>query len=185
MDFNDPALYERHRAVAHECGHVTAAWLSPIVVEIECVRFEGTGGETKLIYLNKDTSDVFAERVVIALAGMAGEGLVWGRIRSGGCDNDLSEAYEFAEKLTRLTTIESLRRQWRDSGHSKVNVASMFAQPPPPPVSETLNLGYRRARSRIINYRAGFDRMCVLAAGKDIVTREEIQSQFGPRPWAP
>ncbi len=61
----------------------------------------------------------------------------------------------------------------------------MLVEKPPKPVGELMNLALRRAKWLILEHRSGFERLCVLAAGKDIVTREEIQSQFGPRPWAP
>lgn len=186
MNFNDPDLYARYRPVIHECGHATVAWLSPAVAFVERITFHDDGGAKTDIGYCPDHLEFHSERMVISMAGMAAEIIVWRRVRAAGFQNDLANAWAAAEIVGRYSPSEDLARRWTSCfSDSSLDVTSMLVEKTPRRVGELMNLAFRRAKWLILENRAGFDRLCALAVGKRIVTREEIRSQFGPRPWGP
>lgn len=186
MNFNDPDLYERYRPVVHECGHAAAAWLSPAVVFVQRITFHSDGGAITDIDYWVGHAEFHLERMVISMAGMAAEIIVWKKVRAVGFQNDLANAWMAAEAVSQDSSPKDVACRWGSSlSDTTMDVARMLVEKPPKRVGELMNLAFRRAKWLLLENRAGFDRLCVLAAGKDIVTRDEIRSQFGPRPWGP
>jgi len=181
-------LYRRRRAYAHECGHAAVAWLSPAVVSIPGITFRRYGeraAQTAIQFL-PGHPDYLIENALVTLGGLAGEVLVWKRVRSGGFADDLPMALEALTKFLERSTVGSIRRRWKDSlADSGLDVAAMMSQRPPADLAEALNLCFRRAKRLLQDNRAGFDRLVALAERKGDLTHDDIASQFGPRPWAP
>lgn len=180
--------YRLKRAYAHECGHAAVAWLSPAVVAVHGVTFRPRGDRAAAtgIALNPSHGDYHTENALICLGGLAGEVLVWGKVRSGGFGEDLPRALESLDAFLRRSTVAALERRWQSRlSESSLDVASMFARRPQAALAAALNLCYRRCKRLLQDNRAGFDRLIALAERQGDLSSEDIASQFGPRPWAP
>lgn len=181
-------LYRSRRAYAHECGHAVVAWLSPAVAAVNGISFRRDGDRAASTTLTMILThrDYLTENTLVCLGGVAGEALVWRRVKSGGFGNDLPHALRALEAFLKTSTVEVLERRW-DGMLSDVgmDVAGMFAKRPPPDLSAALNLCYRRTKRLLQDNRAGFDRLVALAERQGDLSHDDIASQFGPRLWAP
>lgn len=178
-------LYRRKRAFAHECGHAVIAWLSPAVVRVEGIVFHADGSAATTIVTAQRHPNLHIEQALISLGGLAGETLVWKRVRSGGFGSDLPDAVEALTACLRQTTLRDLERRW--SGlleGTSIDVAAMFRERPPPEIAAGLDLCYRRAKRMLHENRAAFGRLVELAERQGNLSQEDIASRFGPRIWA-
>lgn len=186
-------LFRRRRydaqVVSHECGHASIAWMSHVVLYVDGITFGPTGATTHACF-NKSHSEYPLEDLVYTLGGLVGEMLVWKKVHAAGLggrkEADLPVALDLAETVLNTRTPAALERHWRGRlADPSFDVASMFVSRPPREIAEVLNLAYRRGKHLLIQNRAGFDRLCRMAAGQRNLTRQDIESQFGPRLWAP
>ena len=140
--------------------------------------------------LDQNHPDYLLEYLVYALGGVVGELAARKKVLASGLggrdDADLPLAYALAKRILNQTTPAQLERRWAGRlTDPSFDVAAMFVQRPAPDVAAMLNLGYRRGKQLLLENLAGFDRLCRQAAGRRDLSRRDIESQFGPRPWAP
>ena len=179
--------YWRTAKYAHECGHAVLAWLSTAVFSVEGISFRSRGHVDATAYfsVNQSHPDYLTESAVISLGGLAGEALVWRKVRSYSFGGDLPIALEALKTFLKASNVDALRRRWEGRlAESSLDVAAMLRRRPPPDVAAALNLCYRRAKWLLTENRAGFDRLVALAMEKGDLSRDDIASQFGPRLWA-
>lgn len=179
-------LYRETRAYAHECGHAVVAWLSPAVASVEGIRFHRDGSAVTSSFFYAEHPDLLPERAVVAMGGLAGETMVWQRIRSGGFGDDLPKARKILRAFLKKSPLADLERRWNGRlADSTLDVPAMLTRRPPHDVAAAMNLCYRRAKRLLQDNRAGFYRLVALAERQGDLSREDIASQFGPRLWAP
>lgn len=176
------------REVPHECGHVAVAWMLPAVLQIEGIAFHQDGGARTRITFDRNHPDYRLDDLVCTLGGLAGEMLAYGRAHTDGLGgsetNDLSLALGLAEAVLEETDPLRIEARWRNRlAATSLDVAAMFMRRPPEGVAAVLNLAYRRAKRLLIENRPGFERLRRLAASRRDLGQQEIESQFGPRPW--
>lgn len=178
--------YHETRKIAHECGHAVLMWLSPAVRSVHEIVLRADGSGTAGYYPFSEHPDYMLERAVIGLGGLAGEILVWERVRGGGLDSDLTRARDCLKAYLEKSSAADLERRWDGLlANSGLDVAGMLRIRPPRELAAAMNLCYRRAKRKLMDNRAAFDRLIALATRKGSLTREDIASQFGPRIWVP
>lgn len=182
--------YETEREIPHECGHALVAWLSPAVMTVDRIVFHPGGGATTFAKLLQGRYDSKLEELVFMLGGLAGEIIVWRRTRGQGLGGvthaDLPSALRLAREISAQMRLRAIEKTWGARlAPASLDLGSMFVQRPPPEIAAVMNLCYRRAKFLLTENKAGFLRLCALARGRRDLSHEDIQAQFGPRPWSP
>lgn len=178
--------YHLTRKIAHECGHTVLAYLSPAVYYVEGITFLDDGSAEASVRPRKSHPDYLLENAIICLGGLAGEALIWSKIRNSGFSEDFRMACDVLSKYLESSSSTELEKRWNGLlSKSRLDVASLLETRPTAEMSAALNLCYRRAGRKLMDNRAGFDRLIALATAKGNLTRDDIASQFGPRIWVP
>jgi hypothetical protein len=172
----------RERAAAHEAGHALAAWSS---IHVSCVtgaRLRGIGSGS----VNFDIRDAATlhsaawDATMISLAGLAGEIIAFGNVRSGDAEDDLITAREAAERII----AGRWARPWQDIDGKGLDIGAMFIEPPSPAVSETLRQCYLRARSVVTQRPDLFSALRDELLLRGEIDADGIKRLLGERPWA-
>src|SRR5690242_3636634 len=74
-------IYALTRAYPHECGHAVVAWLSPAVAFVGGIEFHPDGSAITTSYYQARHPELLTEQAVVSMGGLAGETLVFERVR--------------------------------------------------------------------------------------------------------
>ena len=186
----------RTRVAVHEAGHAIASFVSPSVTKIDSITVTVTefeNGETtidgkvcaKLVRVVPNLEDCW-EQVVIRVAGLAAEALIYGYFMSSDAEQDLYDARDFAERIIELEcesgrhkdafyscpwNIDPLVKTYFDFAGC-VDLILIIA----PKESEILNLCYARAQTLIREKRRQLDALATTLEKKDFLTDFESKS---------
>lgn len=172
----------RARAAAHEAGHALVAWSSMHVSRVKGARLRGLGDGT----VNFDIRDyehlhsAAWDAAVISLAGLAGEIVAFGSVRSGDSEDDLLKARETAGRIA----SGEWRRPWTAVPGEGLDIAAMFESPPSADVASVLRQCYLRARHLIVQRSDLFERLRRELLSRGEIDEDGIARLLGPRPWA-
>lgn len=172
----------RVRAAAHESGHALAAWSSIHVVRVTGARLQGPGnGMVRFDMVDaKSRGGAAWDRVMIGLAGLAGEILTFGSVRSADAEYDLTAARDDAARIV----AGGWQRPWSPTDGRGLDIGAMFAEPPTPAVRETLGECYRRARVVILHRPDLFGMLQRELLRHGEIDADGIVKLLGDRPWA-
>lgn len=170
--------------VVHEAGHAVLAWYCTAVVDVTCVnvrRDSGAKAGGHVSYRSLPVSSPAAVwcDVVVSLAGLAAELMVFGSFFSGRCASDLSCARRGAEAIVR-------------SGYEppgglgpgpSLPFDRMFADPLPDQELRVLRAAYRVARDILEERSEDLSRLSQLLISRPVVGGADLRSVLGRRPF--
>lgn len=169
----------------HEAGHAVLAMQCTIVREVEEVRidacdtFEGSTGAT--IY----TIDVEPWcGLVISLAGLTAEAMIYGRFFVVKSGSDLTNALAKARTIAadRRVAEKSMRRLVEHATASRtLPFRDFFVDEISDEELSFLNAGYEVARSVLERHRARHARMAAMLLAHGHVGKATIEREFGSR----
>jgi ATP-dependent Zn protease len=177
------------RLAVHEAGHAVAAWCCTLVSEVTIATIEAKdrgagwdGGFVNYTYYRTYWSSGDWCKMVIALAGVAAEALVYSRWRSTGSERDLLQALEIAEGLVAKGAAEHI--PWQRLGETPgraPDLGKAFKTRPPAAVAENLNEGYRMARHVLGSHGGAFFKVVSMLLAKKSTTRADMEQVLGKR----
>lgn len=174
--------------IAHESGHAITTWYSRHVVRITEIKISRYRGYVDHVHTGSQAPDALYDLVITALAGMAAEIIVIGKIGSSfESRGDLRRAKQFASTLlmeSHRATVLKMLEKYSESDF-KLDIAEMFKDDISSEIRIILNSAYIDSKKRILLHRAGFDRLQNKLFEQRILNTEDIAKLFGPRIWAP
>jgi len=180
-----PATAPDPRAVAHEAGHALVAWHCTSVTRV--LRVDVTrssdgqpGGHVLLNRLAWRAPDALWCELAVTLAGMAGELVVFGRVRSLNSADDLAQGLSLARSLAEIGTPPP----WSDVPASTLAFGDMFADPIDGAVIGVMRAGYAMARHVIMERSLPFCRLMAALSLGSALGEGELAAALGPRPFS-
>lgn len=169
----------RVRAAAHESGHALVAWSSMHVSRVTGARLKGIGGGMVNYDIRAFLRSAAWDATAIGLAGLAGEIVAFGTVRSGDSENDLVKARTNAQRIV----DGGWARPWVAVPGAGLDIGAMFESPPSTAVAETLRACYLRARGTILQRPDLFKRLQQELLARGEIDAAGIERLLGPRPW--
>ena len=170
------------RLAVHEAGHAVAGWCCTLVGEVTVATIEDkSGGFVRHSYYAIGGPEAEWCEMVISLAGIAAEAMVYSRWRTAGSEGDLSRALALAKSID-ARGQESL--PWDRLGFAAGPVpdfTKMFKAELPTAVLENLEEGYRMTRQVLRSHGSRFFKMVTLLLTKRAVTRFDMERALGKR----
>lgn len=192
----------RIRFACHEAGHTVVAWMSglcvPQSVSMPTKEFPAgemdwslkppnplTQFEDLIRDIQKGLGTTFGhngwEVLGVDLAGLAGEGIGTGIVKTRGAGQDLAYARETAERIVKNNCVHNC--PWgEDAEKSKVDIGGMYRTSPSYEVILVLNRAYRHARSVIKKHRSRFDAVVLGLISRNVLLHDELSRILGRRP---
>lgn len=180
-----PAVFEDTpdwRKAAHEAGHAVVAWSCTMVQTVHEVTIAAPdGGYVKYAdaYRPSEHTDARWCDTVIALAGVAGEVAVYGRVRSGPASADLRCAMEHARQLSGVAP------PWRLDAVTRSAVVlpfdAMFEEPPSREQIAVLRHAYLIARHILCVRDPSHRHLMVTLHAKRVLNEEDLTGVLGTR----
>lgn len=196
----------RIRFACHEAGHAVVAWMGGIsaLMSVSLPSKEFPAGKMDWLLrpsnnplsqleqledwirdIQKGVSTAFGhgewEVLSAYLAGLAGEGIGTGVVKTLGAGADLAYARETAGRIVKNNCVHDC--PWgEDSGKSKVDIAGMYRTSPSYEVILVLNRAYRHARSVIKTHRSRFDAVVLGLISRSELSHDELSHILGRRP---
>ncbi|HTM68726.1 MAG TPA: hypothetical protein VL426_05505 [Candidatus Binatia bacterium] len=174
------------RTAAHEAGHAILAWVSPNVSRLTAVTLDDKDGDA-VVRFDRRPLVTPADRwdsIVIALAGIAGEGRAFGSIKAWGAGRDLHRARLWAEELAAAGDPMAAWLWEEPRAASTLDVGAMYKDRPSPLACDVLNKGFRRAKDVIALRPDKFDALRAALRQRRSLTHDEVGALLGPRPWS-
>lgn len=98
---NDKDIFEEYRTAIHESGHAVCAHSCTNIKDIKSVQDFGNGsGYIKYSFHSLDSVEDWFSEVVISLAGITAETIVFGNGRTSHSEVDLNKALRFAQSIS-------------------------------------------------------------------------------------
>lgn len=139
------------RAAVHEAGHAIAAWFCTNVVEVSWAYItpEGSGKVKYTCRRDPSASAAYSETkwcdLVICLAGITAEIVVYGKTRSGPAAKDLEEALGHARALA------GSEAPWETSDSVRVPFETAFRHPLSAAEFKVFQAGYQMAKRLVLS----------------------------------
>lgn len=172
------------RAAVHEAGHAVVAWRSPYVVSIQMITIDNAGvgcGQVQytLSHAGGGSPQGNWDRVAISLAGMAGELVEFGKLKSGGSKQDLLNARAAAYALINNYKDPIWKKEVADTD---IDMGRSFRRVDPR-VRKILNLGFARAKYICEQEKVRIAHIVTLASQNGPLGAKDIREVFGKRPF--
>ena len=163
---------EETRTAVHEAGHALVAWRATRVHTVTAAWLHKTGGNVG--YQVRAVDGKYETELIIRLAGIAAEIMVFGNTRSLPSRSDLSYA---------RAALDDVDEKWLDEPEGKV--PTFFSKAYEPALSETeerkLQRAYLMARKVLDKHSASHSHMvCHLLSCKRLETKN-LDAIFGSR----
>jgi len=166
----------------HEAAHVIAAWYCGRTIRVESASVAALSGNVTWLsarLLHKTDASLWA-RLVIALAGIAGEFRAGRRVRASSCSDDLLRADQYAVALVRQCDIFEALPFETDGRRT---IVRMFAEAPPAAVEHALEAAYYKARLLIRCYSPEWRLLSFVLYVFGELRAAELGILLGPRPF--
>lgn len=175
---------ERHTAT-HEAGHLITAWLCTHVDSVHVITNEkiipDLAGFMRYSLTKINTDSLWAD-TVIALGGIAAEGIAFTKVQAKTAENDLNKALKLANEIASKDASTIVDIPWNVAPDlSKTDIGAMFHTRPSPVVCGILNACYRHARHIIKTRRAAFNRLVEAIITQRTLHTYQIELVLGPR----
>ena len=169
------------RLAVHEAGHAVAGWCCTLVGEVSVATIEDKdGGLVKhTFYAVPGPAALWCE-MVISLAGVAAEAMVYSRWRTKGSERDLARALGYAEQIGAAGQA-GLPWDKLSPGGKVPDFGKMYGARPSPEALENLGEGYRMTRKVLRSHGSGFFKMVSLLLTKRAVTNFDMERVLGKR----
>lgn len=181
------------RLAVHEAGHAVAAWCCTLVAEVTVATIEHkgkdwSGGLVNYSYYGTDWLEGRWCKLVIALAGVAAEAMVYSRWRTSGSEIDLAQALAIAEDLAGVAGGK-IDPPWRRLGGNEAagsapDLARAFKTKPSAAAAENLEEGYRMARRVLRSHGGAFFKVVSMLLAKKSTSKTDIEALLGKRYYA-
>lgn len=166
------------RLAVHEAGHAVAAWCCTLVTEVNAATIEDEkGGLVSFTYRHSGLPEERWCQMVIALAGVAAEGMVYSKWSTKGSEKDLGEALVFAKVLRENPPWERLGR----ASGSVPNFQKMSRTKLDPDVIENVNEAYRMARRVLRSHGSQFFKVVSMLLTKKATRKVDLEAVLGMR----
>ncbi|HVI40088.1 MAG TPA: hypothetical protein VM577_05470 [Anaerovoracaceae bacterium] len=180
QDFDVPDTDE-FRVAVHEAGHAVAAWFCTAVARVNEVTIESpTGGHVKYEYHHSRFKENDWCNLVICLAGMAGEAVIYKRVRSGPASKDLAEARQMVAHI--------INAGWQDPPWEVEESSMPFHKMFKDPLSETenriLQQAFQYSKELIWSKIKVHHQFVVLLLKDRTLNRDELIDHFGDREFS-
>ena len=165
------------RLAVHDAGHAVAAWCCTAVIDIEIATIEAEqGGYVRWRMPRERHADLW-HFLVITLAGVAAEAMVYSRSRSEAvASSDFAFARKYAEQLVGVDL------PWRDPGGPTIDFQKIYVKPSPSPeVIGVLKAAYRMARHVIRAHGGDYYRVVSMLLTHRTATQRHVERVLGSR----
>jgi hypothetical protein len=158
----------------HESGHAVVAWACSAVTEIHTASIEDSGDRDGHVRYEArgNREHVYWCQLTIALAGMAAEAVVFGRVEPGK-RGDLASAMESAKRITE-------EPPWITEGFPVPPFERLYVEQPSPETMRALSAGYSMAR-KIVTTHPEFYRLVSALMAHETLTSRQIDDVLGHR----
>lgn len=165
------------RTAVHESGHAIAAWSCSIVHNVSMTTIEAAhGGSVKFSMSLVKTDDAAWCMLVISLAGMAAEAMVYPKSHARAAQNDLVAARKLSRQLAGSTP------PWPSTSLFQVMPFDrMYKEPLSPAELLVLNHGYRMAKHVLKAHGGTFYKLIALLLKQRSASEEDVKKLLGGR----
>jgi ATP-dependent Zn protease len=169
----------RCRTAVHEAGHALAALRCTLVTKVTqiVIQEDELGGEVTWQIAAEAPNTAWCT-LVVALAGLAAETFVFGKVRSGPSSSDLMKARKLA---TEIATTGRTTPPWGTAKKSWPFRFTMYATPLTAGEHQILQAAYDTARGLLVTHESSHAYLTsrILACGR--VDQALIEEWFGSR----
>jgi ATP-dependent Zn protease len=170
------------RLAVHEAGHAVAGWCCTLVGEVTVATIEDkNGGLVSHSYYAISGPEAEWCEMVIALAGVCAEAMVYSRWSTRGSERDLMRALTHAERIGADGLVNAPWDRRGPEAGSVPNFNRMFKTPLSSPALANLEEGYRMTRHVLRSHGSAFFKMVSLLLTKRAVTRFDMERVLGKR----
>ncbi len=192
----------RIQFACHEAGHTVVAWMSGlrILISVSMPTEEFPVGKmdwslrpsnafSQIEDWIRDSQQGFGatygrndwEVLGVYLAGLAGEGIGTGTVKTRGAEQDLMYARQTAERIVKNSCVHNC--PWGEvTERSTVNIGSVYGTSPSYEAILVLNRAYCYARSVIKAHRLRFDEVVLGLIDRNELSHEQLSRILGRRP---
>lgn len=186
---------EKKNIAYHEAGHATISWhlqfADPLVKVTIVPRGQALGAAWYLPEERQLTSKQhILDKICALMGGRAAEEIFFGILDTGAL-SDLEQATKRAYALvTYFGMSEQLRNisYYDSTGQNEYGFTKPYseatAQMIDSEVQRIIDEQYERAKSILRQYSEGHNRVANILIEKEVLFSEDLESVFGPRPWA-
>ena len=169
----------------HEAGHALLVWHSPYVYVITNAQIDTMGGVVNYRMVKPATETALWTELTVKLAGLAGEVIASGRLKSMGAEGDLGRARELATEIFEEYGDREVRRRLAKlTVESSIDIGALFRNPLRPEVRMILNAAFLAAKEHLIEFEAPFRRIAVALLERRRLSHDDLRKILGPRPWS-
>ncbi len=178
-----PPETTKWKIAVHEAGHALVALRCTAVDSVLSIRSGNDDGEVRHVFGTLDETGRDWCQLVIAMAGIAAETMVFRKFRSGRGETDLIKAIRFARNILRTST-GTPRPSWRvPEGIKSPPFGAVFQEPPGKDIEAILAIGYMTAKALLEKHRHAHTNLTLMLQSYSIMDEKAIEQWFGSRRW--